>query len=91
MSPKTVSVLFKCMALMKAPPAAQIPALLQSILSVLQTVTDPQQIDEVVAVLVDLVKRDEELAEGSGKMKLGDKLVKWLVLEGEKTVNNTKA
>jgi hypothetical protein len=74
----------------EAPPAAQVPALLQSTLSALQLVTDPQQIDEIVAVLAELVKRDEGLADGSGKMKLGDKLVKWTAIEGEKTANNTK-
>lgn len=74
-----------------APPPAQVPAVLQSTLAALQLVTDPQQIDEVVAVLAELVKRDEGLAEGSGKMKLGDKLVKWSSIEGEKTANNTKA
>lgn len=72
-----------------APPPAQVPALLQSTLSALQLVTDPQQIDEVIAVLAELVKRDEGLTEG--KMKLGDKLVKWSSIEGEKTANNTKA
>lgn len=74
---------------MSAPPPAQVPALLQATLSALQLVTDPQQIDEVVAVLAELVKRDEGLVEG--KMKLGDKLVKWSSIEGEKTANHTKA
>lgn len=74
---------------MSAPPPAQVPALLQGTLSALQIVTDPQQIDEVVSVLAELVQRDEGLVDG--KMKLGDKLVKWSSIEGEKTANNTKA
>jgi hypothetical protein len=54
--------------------------------------TDPQQVDDIVAVLVGLVQRDENKAgaEGSGP-KLGDKLAKWTTIEGDKAANNTKA
>ena len=41
--------------------------------------------------MLELVARDGSLAEGQGKMKLGDKLVKWLSIEGDKSAANTKA
>jgi hypothetical protein len=72
-----------------APPAEHVPAVLSSLLAVLQLSSEPKQIDDIVAVLVELVKRDERKSEQG--VKLGDKLVKWLQIEGDKAANNTKA
>jgi hypothetical protein len=58
------------------------------LLAVLGLSSDPAQIDDIVSVLVELVKRDEQKSEGA---KLGDKLVKWLQIEGDKSANSTKA
>jgi hypothetical protein len=64
------------------------------LLAVLQLSTDPGQIDDIVSILGGLVQRDENKsgagAEGSGP-KLGDKLAKWLTIEGDKAANNPKA
>lgn len=43
----------------------------------------PDDVDLVVGVLMDLVKRDEKLEE-SKRQRLGDKLVKWVNMELEK-------
>jgi len=72
-----------------APPAEHVPAILSSLLAVLQLSSEPKQIDDIVAVLVELVKRDERKSEQG--VKLGDKLVKWLQIEGDKAASNTKA
>jgi hypothetical protein len=52
--------------------------------------TDPSQIDSLVGVLMELVKRDEKL-EGNEKLNLGDKLVKWASSEGEKAASPTRS
>jgi hypothetical protein len=75
---------------MIAPAAEHVPAIVSSLLPVLQLSSDPQQIDDIIAILVDLVKRDELKSESKGP-KLGDKLVKWLQIEGDKAANSTKA
>lgn len=47
--------------------------------------------EQVTQVLMDLVRRDEQLAEGTeGKFKLGDKLVKWVSTETEKAAAGSK-
>lgn len=62
-----------------APPASQIPAIFTIVLSCLPLLTLPDHIDQVSDVLMELVKRDEHLSDG--KMKLAEKLVKWLTIE----------
>jgi hypothetical protein len=60
-------------------------------LSVLSSTTLPDHVDQIVNVLMDLVRRDEGLAEGvKEKFKLGDKLVKWVSVEVEKAATGTK-
>jgi len=63
-----------------------LPSIVSSLLAVLGLSSDPAQIDDIVNILVELVKRDE-----SSGGKLGDKLVKWLQIEGDKAANSTKA
>lgn len=72
--------------LMIAPPTEHLPSIVSSLLAVLGLSSDPAQIDDIVTVLIDLVKRDEKTGG-----KLGDKLVKWLQIEGDKAANSTKA
>ncbi|WVR05268.1 hypothetical protein IAU60_002280 [Kwoniella sp. DSM 27419] len=75
----------------QSPPASRVPAVLTTILSCLPLFTDTDHIDDVVAVLQALVERDEKLSEGAeGKLKLGDKLVKWTSMEAEKAASPTK-
>jgi hypothetical protein len=74
------------LGLMIAPPVEHLPSIVSSLLAVLGLSSDPAQIDDIVPVLIDLVKRDE-----STGGKLGDKLVKWLQIEGDKAANSTKA
>ncbi|WWC90100.1 uncharacterized protein L201_005033 [Kwoniella dendrophila CBS 6074] len=75
----------------QSPPPAQVPSVMTAILSCLPLLTDTDQIDDVVAILEGLVKRDEKLSDGEGKLKLGDKLVKWNSNEVEKAANPSKA
>jgi len=60
-------------------------------LQTLPTIPLPDHIEQVVDVLMSLVKRDEGLADGAeGKFKLGDKLVKWTTIESEKASSGAK-
>ncbi|WRT67086.1 uncharacterized protein IL334_004052 [Kwoniella shivajii] len=76
----------------QSPPPSQVPAVMTAILSCLPLLTDTDHIDDVVPILRDLTLRDESMEEGSeGKLKLGDKLVKWNSMEAEKAANPVKA
>lgn len=72
-----------------APPPEHVPAIVSAILNALPSL-EPPQVDSVIAVLVDLVNRDEKLS-SEGKLKLGDKLVKWLSVEGGKAANPSRS
>lgn len=61
---------------------------LTTLLSCLSLSGDIDHSDDIVSVLQGLVLRDERLEEG--KMKLGDKLVKWSGMEVEKMANPAK-
>ncbi|WWD10197.1 hypothetical protein V865_008331 [Kwoniella europaea PYCC6329] len=75
----------------QSPPSSQVPAVMTSILSCIPLLTDTDHIDDVVQILQELVERDEKAPEGSeGRLKLGDKLVKWTTIEVEKAANPTK-
>ena len=65
-----------------APPGAQVPAIFTTLLSALPLITMPDHLDRVVDVVVNLVKRDEQMPEG--RLKLADKLVKWISVEVDK-------
>lgn len=71
-----------------APPASYVPGIFTTLLSVLPLLPLPDHIDQVVSVLMALVKRDEQTSEG--KLQLGDKLVKWLAVEVDKATNGVK-
>jgi len=74
-----------------APPFSHVPAIFTTLLSTLPTLPLPDHIDQVVDVLMNLVKRDEKLADGAeGKFQLGDKLVKWTTVEAEKSSSGAK-
>jgi hypothetical protein len=47
----------------------------------------PDHIDSVTKILNDLVTRDEGLENKEDKLNLGDKLVKWVVTEGDKAAS----
>ena len=68
-----------------APPLGHVPAIFTALLSALMLVSIPDHVDLIVRVLMDLVKRDDKLA--GDKLKLGDKLVRWLMTELDKTVS----
>ncbi|KIR26892.1 50S small subunit ribosomal protein L19 [Cryptococcus deuterogattii LA55] len=72
----------------QSPPPAQVPMVLTTLLSCLSLSGDIDHSDDIVSVLQGLVLRDERLEEG--KMKLGDKLVKWSSMEVEKMANPAK-
>jgi hypothetical protein len=48
-------------------------------------------VNDVVSVLLALVTRDEELPEGDAKLRLGDKLVKWVTMEIEAATGASRA
>jgi hypothetical protein len=74
-----------------APPFSHVPGIFTTLLSTLPTLPLPNHIDQVVDVLMNLVNRDEKLADGAeGKFKLGDKLVKWTSAEAEKASTGAK-
>jgi len=74
-----------------APPFSHVPGIFTTLLSTLPTLPLPDHIEQVVDVLMNLVKRDEKLADGAeGKFKLGDKLVKWTSVEAEKASTGAK-
>lgn len=65
--------------------------MLTALLSALPLASDPKHGDEIVAVLQQLLVRDEEIsADGEGKLKLGDKLVKWTSAETAKVTDTSK-
>ncbi|WWD15877.1 hypothetical protein CI109_100301 [Kwoniella shandongensis] len=72
----------------QSPPPTEVPGLITGLLSILPLLTEAEHIDDVVAVLQELVARDEKLAES--KLKLGDKLVKWTSMEVEKVASPAK-
>ncbi|KAK8869849.1 hypothetical protein IAR55_000417 [Kwoniella newhampshirensis] len=72
----------------QSPPPTQVPVLITGLLSCLPLLTEAEHIDDVVGVLQELVARDESL--GEGKLKLGDKLVKWTSMEVEKVASPAK-
>jgi hypothetical protein len=72
------------------PPKAQVPAIFTAVLSTLPLLSTLDHIDVAVKVVQELVVRDEKLSEADGKMKLGDKLTKWLTNEVEKSTGSSK-
>ncbi len=64
------------------------PAFFTIILTALPLITLPDHIDQVVNVLMDLIKRDEGLVDGQSK--LGDKLIKWVTAEVDKVSNPSR-
>ncbi|KAK4684697.1 hypothetical protein P7C73_g5471, partial [Tremellales sp. Uapishka_1] len=73
----------------QSPPPSLVPSIFTSLLSSLLLVTDPKTIDTVVGVIIALVARDE-ITDGEGKLRLGDKMVKWLSIEVEKASNPSR-
>jgi hypothetical protein len=73
------------------PPPDQVPAIISNLLPTLPLLASTDQVDDVVGVLMALVRRDEQLPDGQGKLKLGDKLVKWVTMESEKAAGPSRS
>nr|ODN81184.1 50S small subunit ribosomal protein L19 [Cryptococcus depauperatus CBS 7841] len=72
-----------------SPPPAQVSLIMTALLSCLSSSIDLDHSEDIVGVLSELLLRDERL-EDEKKLKIGDKLVKWTLVEVEKTTNPAK-
>lgn len=71
------------------PPADKVPILISILLSCLPLLQIPQHVDDLVDLLIALVNKDEQYLEGAkDKLNIGDKLVKWVTSEIEKTASS---
>ena len=64
------------------------PEIFTILISVVPLVTTPDHVDQILVVLTDMIKRDENMV--GGQLKLGDKVAKWVTAEVDKVSSPTK-
>lgn len=72
----------------EAPPTEHVLEVFTILVAVVPLLTAPDHVDQILVVLIDLIKRDEETLER--QLGLGDKVAKWVTAEVDKVSSPTK-